>query len=222
MITTRIHKAVLPVLLIAGLAACGNDDTGRDANPLLIAAKTATGAMSGLRGDKTENAPAAPRTPEQMAAEALRVNPAPLILVNFESLGRSQVMAMIGQNGSMRTYMAPSKEALIMRDGMLIGTRGFGNDLSVVEPGTEPLIRAGRSGSAQRVMRYYSGDGPERPLSFNCTTSPGPKPGVILESCEGHGARFQNSFMPQSGQLPVSRQWAGPKLGYMTIQTLRP
>lgn len=221
MIATRIHKAALSALLIAGLAACGNDDTGREANPLLIAAKTAGGTLAGMRGGAAQEAPA-PRTPEQMAAEALRVNPAPLILVGFESLGRTQVMAMTGQNGTMRTYMAPSKEALILRDGMVIGTRGLGNDLSVAEPQTEALIRAGRSGSAPRVMRYYSGDGLERPLSFDCTVGPGPKPGVVLESCEGHGARFQNSFMPQGGHLPVSRQWAGPKLGYVTIQVLRP
>ncbi|KGJ10558.1 YjbF family lipoprotein (plasmid) [Paracoccus versutus] len=221
MIATRIHKAALSALLIAGLAACGNDDTGREANPLLIAAKTAGGTLAGMRGGAAQEAPA-PRTPEQMAAEALRVNPAPLILVGFESLGRTQVMAMTGQNGAMRTYMAPSKEALILRDGMVIGTRGLGNDLSVAEPQTEALIRAGRSGSALRVMRYYSGDGLERPLSFDCTTGPGPAAGVILESCEGHGARFQNSFMPQGGHLPVSRQWLGPRLGYITIQTLRP
>lgn len=221
MIATRIHKAALSALLIAGLAACGNDDTGREANPLLIAAKTAGGTLAGMRGGAALEAPA-PRTPEQMAAEALRVNPAPLILVGFESLGRTQVMAMTGQNGAMRTYMAPSKEALILRDGMVIGTRGLGNDLSVAEPQTEALIRAGRSGSAPRVMRYYSGDGLERPLSFDCTTGPGPAAGVILESCEGHGARFQNSFMPQGGHLPVSRQWLGPRLGYITIQTLRP
>ncbi len=221
MIATRIHKAALSALLIAGLAACGNDDTGREANPLLIAAKTAGGTLAGMRGGAAQEAPA-PRTPEQMAAEALRVNPAPLILVGFESLGRTQVMAMTGQNGAMRTYMAPSKEALILRDGMVIGTRGLGNDLSVAEPQTEALIRAGRSGSAPRVMRYYSGDGLERPLSFDCATGPGPAAGVILESCEGHGARFQNSFMPQAGHLPVSRQWLGPRLGYITIQTLRP
>ncbi|MFC3569383.1 YjbF family lipoprotein [Paracoccus sp. TOH] len=222
MITTRIHKAALSALLVAGLAACGNDDSGNDTNPLLIAAKAAGGTVARVRGDKEAEAPAPARTPEQMAAEALRVNPAPLILVGFESLGRSQVLAMTGQNGAMRTYMAPSKEALILRDGLVVGTRGLGNDLSVAEPQTEPLIRAGRAGSAPRVMRYYSGDGLERPLRFDCTVGPGPKAGVVAESCEGHGASFQNSYMPQGGHLPVSRQWLGPRLGYVTIQTLRP
>lgn len=222
MITRRMHKAALLGLLVAGLAACGNDDSGNDTNPVLIAAKAAGGTMAKIRGQRAEPPAETPRTPEQMAAEALRVNPAPLVMVGFESLGRTQVMAMTGQNGAMRTYMAPSKEALILRDGMVIGTRGFGHDLSVAEPQTEPLIRAGRAGSAPRVMRYFSGDGLERPLDFACNVGPGPRAGVVVESCEGHGASFQNSFAPQGGHLPVSRQWLGPRLGYVTIQTLRP
>lgn len=221
MIPMRIRKAALSALLVAGVAACGNDDTGQETNPVLIAAKAAGETAARLKGQKPQ-APSAPaRTPQEMAAEALRVNPAPLVMVGFESLGRTQVMAMTGENGSVRTYMAPSKEALIIRDGMVIGTRGLGNDLSVAEPATEALIRAGRTGQAPRVMRYWSGDGLERPLNFNCSVGPGPKPGVILESCEGHGARFQNNYAPQGGHLPVSRQWLGPKLGYVTIQVLR-
>ena len=215
-------RAALSVALITGLAACGNDDTGRDANPLLIAAKAAGSVAQRARGGADDAPAAAPRSPEQMAAEALRVNPAPLILVGFESLGRNQVLAMTGQNGAMRTYMTPSEEALILRGGMVIGTRGLGNDLSVAEPGTESLIRAAQSGSAPRVMRYFSGDGLERPLNFDCSVAPGPKAGVVVESCQGHGASFQNSFMPQGGSIPVSRQWLGPKLGYVTIQVLRP
>lgn len=218
----RITTALLSLTLVAGLAACGNDNTGNDANPLLIAAKTAGGVVAKTRGAREAQTAEPARTPEQMAAEAMRVNPGPLILVGFESLGRTQVMAMTGQNGAMRTYMTPAEEALILRGGMLVGTRGLGNDLSSVDAQTETLVRNGQSGSGKRIMRYFSGDGLERPLDFDCAIAPGPKGGVMTESCEGHGVRFQNSYMPQSGQLPVSRQWMGPKLGYVTIQTLRP
>lgn len=222
MTVARMTKAALSVALIAGLAACGNDDSGNGTNPVLIAAKAAGTTAARIRGEKAEASTEAPRTPEQMAAEALRVNPAPLVMVGFESLGRTQVMAMTGQNGGLRTYMAPSKEALVLRDGMVVGTRGFGHDLSVAEPQTEALIRAGRAGNAPRVMRYFSGDGLERPLNFTCAVGSGPNPGVVVESCEGHGARFQNNYAPSGGHLPVSRQWLGPQLGYVTIQTLRP
>ncbi|WP_312529651.1 YjbF family lipoprotein [Paracoccus sp. (in: a-proteobacteria)] len=217
------NRALPSALLVAlvGLSACGNDKEATATSPIAIAGQVAkqTAGDFGLGGKKAEPAPA--RSPEQMAAEALQVNAGPLILVNFESLGRSQVMAMTGQNGAMRTYMAPSKEAVILRQGMLIGTRGLGNDMSTTEAQTEPLIRAGRAGQGQRTIRYYSGDSKERPLEFTCSTGPGPKAGVMVEDCTGHGASFQNSYISQAGQITVSRQWAGP-LGYLTIQTLRP
>ncbi|MFT4013811.1 MAG: YjbF family lipoprotein [Paracoccus sp. (in: a-proteobacteria)] len=223
MIGTRIQGAALTLALVAGLAACGNDnDGGQAANPLLIAAKSLGTAATRIRGNDDKAAAAPARTPEQMAAEAMRVNSGPLILVGFESLGRNQVMAMTGQNGGLRTYMTPAEEALILRDGMVIGTRGLGNDLSVAEPGTENLIRRQGTGQARRVMRYFAGDGLERPLDFNCSVGPGPRAGVVVENCQGHGASFQNNYLPQGGHLPVSRQWLGPKLGYVTIQVLRP
>lgn len=216
-----IRRTVMTCAALAVLASCGNEGSDRAESPFTIAARTVGEAVAARRAARQEPA-TPPKSSAEMAAEALRVNPAPLIMVGFESLGRTQVMAMTGQNGAMRTYMTPSEEALIIRNGMLVGTRGLGNDLSVAEPGTESLIRSGRSGSATRVMRYYSGDGLERPLSFDCNTGPGPKPGVTVENCEGHGVSFQNSFMAQGGQIPVSRQWVGPALGYVTIQTLRP
>ena len=80
------------------------------------------------------------------------------------------------------------------------------------------LIAARQSGTTRRVMRYYSGDGKERPIDFTCQVGPGPRPGVMVEDCAGHGLSFQNSYLPGAG---VSRQWIGPGLGYATIQVLR-
>ncbi|WP_372803622.1 YjbF family lipoprotein [Paracoccus seriniphilus] len=217
------RNTAMATALLAMLAACGNDTsdgTGGSAIDALI--KTTADAALSRRAAKSDAPASAPKTPQEAAAEALRVNPGPLIQVGFEGLGKTQIMALTGQNGSMRTYMTPSEEALIMRNGILIGTRGLGHDLSVAEPQTEALIRSGRSGSAQRVMRYFAGDGKERPLQFTCTVGAGPKPGVTVEDCNGHGTSFQNSYIRQGGQITVSRQWIGPALGYVTVQTLRP
>ena len=211
-------KITLAASLMAGLAACGNDDRGIGALGTL--AQTAAQVVAERRATDQPAAPA--KSPEEAAAEALRINSGPLIQTGFENLNRTQIMAMTGQNGAMRTYMTPAEEAVILRNGMLVGTKGLGNDLSVAEPGTEALIRAGASGSGTRIMRYLSGDGLERPLQFTCTVGAGPNPGVTVENCEGHGTSFQNSYMVQGGQIAVSRQWIGPALGYVTIQTLRP
>ena len=211
-------KITLAASLMAGLAACGNDDRGIGALGTL--AQTAAQVVAERRAPDQPAASA--KSPEEAAAEALRINSGPLIQAGFENLNRTQIMAMTGQNGAMRTYMTPAEEAVILRNGMLVGTKGLGNDLSVAEPGTEALIRAGASGSGTRIMRYLSGDGLERPLQFTCTVGAGPNPGVTVENCEGHGTSFQNSYMVQGGQIAVSRQWIGPALGYVTIQTLRP
>lgn len=214
----RTIKLTLAAGLLAGVAACGNNEA---TGPLEILAQTAGQVVAERRADGSQ--PAAPAKSSQNAiAEALRVNPGPLIQAGFEGLDRTQIMAMTGQNGALRTYMTPAEEALILRGGMLVGTRGLGHDLSVAEPQTESLIRAGASGSGTRVMRYYTGDGLERPLQFACTVGAGPRPGVTVENCEGHGTSFQNSYMVQGGQIAVSRQWIGPNLRYVTIQTLRP
>ena len=168
---------------------------------------------------QAQAASAPARSPQDMAAAALAANPGPLIMVGLEQSGTTQVMAMTGQNGGMRTYMTPNEQAVIMRGFMLTGTRGLGHDLSVAEAApSAALIQAGRSGTARRVMRYYSGDGLERPIDFTCRIGPGPNAGVMVEDCEGHGLSFQNSYLPSAG---VSRQWIGPGLGYATIQVLR-
>lgn len=210
-------KITLAASLLGSLAACGND---QDTGVFGVLSQTAGQVVADRRAPAQ---PAAtPTSPQDAAAEALRVNPGPLIQAGFESLGRTQVMAMTGQNGAMRTFMTPAEEALILRGGMLVGTRGLGNDLSVAEPATEGLIRAGAAGTGTRIMRYFAGDGIERPLQFTCTVGAGPAPGVTVENCEGHGTTFQNSYMVHGGQIAVSRQWIGPALGYVTIQTLRP
>lgn len=221
MIMARIKTGAACALALGLLVACSNSkssdegDTGEFAQAIK---QVVTETLPITKKAET----AAPKSPQEMAAEALRVNPGPLILVGFEKTGRNQVLAMTGENGSMRTFMTPGEQALILRDGLLIGTRGLGYDLSVAEPQTEALIRSGSSGSGQRIMRYYTGDGLETPLRFECTTGQGPKPGVLVENCKGHGVTFQNSYISQGGQISVSRQWIGPTLGYVTIQVLRP
>lgn len=111
--------------------------------------------------------PGCPANPQAMAAEAMVVSPGPLILVRLEQAGTTQVLGMTGDNSSTgtRTFMTTNEQALILRSFMLTGTRGPGNDLSVAEASqSAALVTAKRSGTAQRVMRYYSGDGLEQPI----------------------------------------------------------
>lgn len=214
----NITRIFVAMTLTATLSACGNDRP--DAGPFGILRQAAT-QIAAERSSR--NQPAAPAPdPSAMAAEALRVNPGPLIMVTLEKAGTTQVLAMTGENNGMRTYMTRNEQSVILRNGLLVGTRGLGDDLSVAEAsGSAALILSGRSGQADRVMRYYTGDGLERPLPMRCEVGPGPKAGVTVESCQGLGIDFQNNYILSGGRATVSRQWIGPALGYITIQTLR-
>lgn len=214
-------RTVAAVALTALVAACssGNDrsEDNSSGSTLGIARTALTQVIAQRRAAPAAPAPA--DTPQAMAARALAANPGPLVLIGMEDLGTTQVLAMTGDNRGMRTFMTPNEQAVILRGFMLSGTRGLGNDLSVAEADqTAALVAAGRSGTARRVMRFYSADGLERPIDFTCQVGPGPKAGVMVEDCTGHGISFQNSYLPGAG---VSRQWAGPGLGYMTITVLR-
>lgn len=218
--TIRYPAAALSLAAALTLAACG---TQPDDGP-------STGAMvreglgqvlSGALDRGQDATPAAAPDPAAMAAEALRVNPGPLILAGLESAGTTQVLAMVGENGSMRTYMTKGQQALILRGGMLIGTRGLGNDLSVAEPGTEALIRSRRAGTGRRIMRLYTGDGLETPIGFQCTVRIEGQ--NAIEDCRAGSLAIENRYLvTDGGGIPVSRQWISPALGYVTIQTIRP
>lgn len=235
---TRVMKNVAGLMATALLlAACGTPDDEAQGTIVgqLRQAVAPTVARATGKGAAAEPQPAAPMSADEMAARALAANPAPLILVGLESSGATQVMAMVGENGGMRTYMTPNEQALIIRGGMLTGTKGLGHDLSVAEvDNVAALIRSRRAGQATRTNRYLGGDGVERPLAMNCTVALGGGKSFgfagsswnatqVVETCQGGGVEIQNSYLVSaSGQIPVSRQWISPRLGYVTIQTIRP
>lgn len=217
--TIRHQATALSLAAVLALAACGTRSTDGPTTGQIIRQAAGQIAAGTLRRDTA--APAEAPDPEAMAAEALRINPAPLILAGLEGMGTTQVLALVGENAGMRTYMTENSQALILRSGMLVGTRGLGNDLSVAEPGTEALIRNRRAGNARRIMRLYTGDGLETPFGFDCSVTPeGPN---MVEDCRAGSLAFQNRYLVTAGgNIPVSRQWISPSLGYVTIQTIRP
>lgn len=224
------------VIALTVIAGCSRDSSAVETQGGL--AQTIGALRSSLpsvgRGDAAAQ-PAAPRSADAMAAEALRVNPGPLILATVESTGQSQAMGLIGNNGARRTFATPGEQALVLENGLLVATRGLGNDMSAADIGSVAgLIHARRPGNAQRTNYYYSGDGTERALPVNCTISLGEAQSFafagrnwsarqVAENCQGNGASFSNSYLVAGdGSIVLSRQWIGPALGYVTIQTIRP
>lgn len=227
--------AMLALVLL--LAACGNDaQQGQGAATLRQVAGTlisdAGAAMGRGQADATA---AAPRSADQIAASALRANPGPLILATVEQAGHMQAMALIGESGGRRTFATPNMQALVLEGGMLAATRGLGHDLNAADSGpVAALIRGRRAGQATRMNYYLTGEARERALQMTCTVTPGQMQEYnfagrswsarqMAENCEGSGTSFANNYLVDgNGQIVMSRQWIGPALGHVVIQTIRP
>lgn len=229
--TLRPRHAVALGAILALLTGCGSD-TSKTEN-MRIAGGVAKGVF-GLLKPGGGAKPAAGIGQEDLAASALRSNAGPLLLATIEARGTTTVLGMIGENGNMRTYATPNQQSLIFRNGILVGTRGLGHDMMSAETGNLRALLVSGGGKTNRVQRYLDGEGVERPLPLSCTVTPGEAKSYsfagtawsgrqMIERCQSGGLTIENHYLvTASGQIALSRQWIGPSLGHVTVQTLRP
>lgn len=225
------RKLGLAVVLL-GLAACGNDKDGLQTVGMVrgIGAQVASMAKPGGAGKAKVSPATQAQGLAQLAASALRSIKGPVILATMEKTASTSVLGMIGENNGVRTYATPTEQQMMLRGGLLAGTRGLGRDLMSSDTDqAAALIRGQRSGQVTRVQRYLDGDWVERPVKLTCEIAPAgtiSAQGVsgiqMAETCTSGAAKVQNTYIVSGGQILGSRQWIGPYQGYVDIQVLRP
>jgi hypothetical protein len=218
----RILAALAAVLAVA---ACGNQP---DQGQVLDTLKA---------GVFKKNGAAAPETPQQVAADmaaALQNSDLPLATALVEAHKRTAILTRIEVNGAYGTWASSDRRTIIMRDGMVTGTRGLGNDLMSVETGgLSALIAARREGTGVRKQQYLDGQNHTIELVADCTVQRAgakqiragtinSRATTMVESCVAGGTQFQNSYdVDGRGYALRSRQWLGPVKGYVNIQVYR-
>lgn len=230
----RFHRLRLGALLAAlvAVAGCGNDTARTESGR--IALGMAKGIAAKVTAGKT---PAATPDPEKLAAAAKTSFDGPIIMAQIERTGLLTVLGEYGRNGPVRTYSTPGEQTLALRGGIVIATRGLGHDLMSSDTGTAVALIAGRqAGTTGRSYRFLDGEGRERPLPMRCDIRPGGAQTVTVagnrlatrqvdETCAAtlQTLTVQNSYWVTSdGTVALSRQWIGPELGHVVIQTVRP
>jgi hypothetical protein len=136
------------------------------------------------------------------------------------------------QPGQITVWRTDDNVALIMRNGVLIATRGLGGDLLSAEV---PVAsnQSGPAHSGAHVMHLRTGANHQRSLSLACDLSNlGAEMVVIVEQsyntrhlqqrCSGGGGEVVNDYWVDSraGLVWKSRQWAGPQIGYIRFRRL--
>lgn len=201
---------------LAVLAACGNaPNEGADFRRV---------ASQYIAGRVAPEA-AAEDLPSRAVLDAF---PAPLIRVTIPTFGVSSILGIAETNGAYVTWLSTDRTAFILRGGMLTGTRGLLQNLLAARV---PDVRSA-SGQVRRE-HFYSGDNErsERAVYACDVTTAGRETLAILgraytarrvvERCKMDTGNFENIYWVEgSGKIRKSRQWVGPKVGYVTIEAV--
>ena len=205
---TTMTRAV-SVAALALLAACGNQKS--ESNLMLDAVK---GVYAKVSKPKAQ-----PVGLEQMLAtmtpEALAQVPQRVIVVEWENTRNAAGMIKEAENAGVETYFDQGRAGVLMNGGVVVSTRGFGNDLLMADVSGFHSALASR-GQYTRVHRLLGSENQTIIQSYTCDISLSGK--IATESCAGASGEFQNTYaLEPNGRIQSSRQWATPEIGYLRI-----
>lgn len=211
---TGLRRAMVLGLVCGGLlAGCGSDATGpREPS---VGGAMVEGLLSLTR----------PKT-APLSAAALRPQITPALLAQLQGAvilteinGAGAVMVEDGRNKDMVSYVDSGRIGLSLVDGIVVGTRGLGDDLMTADISEiRAVLRSG--GSAKRVHRRMTALNRIAVTGFECELVRDGS--TVTETCYGPSAKFENTYvLDGADDIAASRQWLGSTSGYVTITRIR-
>lgn len=214
-------KGGLALAVLMLLAACGSDT---DAT---AGARVAKGIVAGLVQPARAKVPPPQPSRAQIAGVA-----GPILLAEIGGAGGAAFLAPVARNGAVETWSTPDDITLSLREGVLVATRGLGQDLmSVSAPGIADIAR----GAGSHARTHYALDGADRTVrrDYACTLSAEGSETILVlqrshatrrvtERCAGDAGTFVNRYwFEPSGALRRSEQQIDPALGTVRLSRLQ-
>lgn len=148
--------------------------------------------------------------------------------------GLSGVVLLESRRDGVDTWLSRDGASLIMRQGMLVGTRGFGGGLTASDI-DQPMamIFGGQQGASDRFMTFLNGNDEVNTRTYRCEIknrgareiSVGGKPKqtrLMAEDCRSLDQSFLNLYWiaASGGGIVQTRQWAGDYTGIITTRVV--
>jgi hypothetical protein len=207
-------RGSLAAIALAALCACGNDPYGREGYDAALA--------------EWRRLTAAAEAPQPLTRAAIEGFEAPLIRAAIPARGAESFLGLAMTDGPVETWWTPDQIALTLKSGILIGSRGLGEDLMAAKT---PDIRRVR-GAFERVHQYIGDNSATESVTWTCLVQERGIETVDLfglawsgrridETCDGLAGEFVNSYwIGGDGTIRQSQQWVSNSVGYVTIQRL--
>ena len=223
-------------LLLLLLGACAGGD-GADGGAVGAGEAGGPGplqpVLSGVEAFYVGDAPSlAPPDPGLFTPDAVAAQPGAFRLMQVNALGLVEPGRLIQANGSEETYRLRSGPTAAFDEGILVATRGFGDDLMTMDSrGVLPALRAG-GGEIERAMETLDAQDQVQTQRFACTIAAAGSEEVDLglrratlqrldETCRSPALVFQNIYwLDAGGTLTASRQYVSPSVAYLRANRL--
>lgn len=156
-----------------------------------------------------------------------------------DSTGLQDFLRLIAQRrddgpGLVEVWQSSDNIQFILRDGVLVGTKGLGVDMRSAQAGTTLAGFDGQGGGGARLITLARGDGSGQQVAFACDmTQMGRETLQIVdqrvstyrmqETCVYGDTTFTNEYWVETsgGRMRKSRQWVSPGFGYIAFERLK-
>lgn len=168
--------------------------------------------------------------PEPVQAATGRGAP-PVLLAEIARTGLTARLVPDGSRDGVTTWRTGQRQTLAFRGGVLIATRGLGDDLMSADvSGTLAALSSGAQDVYARRMTYLDGDAQTLSRTLTCRMGP-PAVATVdshglafattlrVEACTMPGLTVQNRYWQTSdGAMRRSDQWIGPGAGHLRLE----
>lgn len=146
--------------------------------------------------------------------------------VNLPATGAQATLAPVARKGNVTVWQTLDGITLSFSDGVLVATRGLGDDLMSADvDGTLSMLRGTMGVAHYPQIRSYL-DGEDRTVfrSFQCRQDEHAEAGQlrrITERCVSTDGEMTNIYwLNRAGEIARSRQWVSPAVSYMDTERL--
>jgi hypothetical protein len=210
-------KTLIKFAALSALVACG--PLAKDNNATKI-----SNAVKGL-----VNQSDAGGVPTYTFAD-LAASETPVILAAVPTLGVADIFQKIGGNGGQSTWISSHGMTITLDQGIIVATRGFGEDIYAADnQGLSSAIKRGSGSYERRIEQLTSSDVVSR-IDFMCELETvGSDQVTVLdrsfdavklqETCRSEEVAFGNFYWVNgAGVVIQSQQWLGSSVGHATTQ----
>lgn len=156
-----------------------------------------------------------------------------------DSSGLQDFMRLIAQRrddgpGLVEVWQSSDNVQFVLRDGVLVGTKGLGADMRSAQAGSTLAGFDGQGGGGARLITLARRDGSAQAVEFACDIAQmGHETLQIVdqrvstfrmqETCVHGDVAFTNDYWVEtgSGRMRKSRQWVSPDFGYIALERLK-